>query len=101
MHQAENLIPDSNNRTACIGNIEPVAISEQEYRLLEYLMMNAGKTMTVEGFFEQVWGAKGGTPENLRQLIRRVRSKIQPDPAKPKDIVNIPGKGYVLIYREP
>jgi DNA-binding response OmpR family regulator len=101
VHQVGNLILDPNNRTVRIANSEPVALSEQEYRLLEYLMMNVGKIMSVEGIFEQVWGAKGGTPEDLRQLIRRLRGKIELDPAKPKYIVNIPGKGYGLVLKEP
>ena len=101
VHQVGNLTLDPNNRTVQIANGQSVSLSEQEYRLLEYLMMNVGKIMNVESIFEQVWGTKGGTPEDLRQLIRRLRSKIEPDPAKPKFIVNIPGKGYGLVYKEP
>ena len=64
VHQVGNLTLDPNNRTVQIANGQLISLSEQEYRLFEYLMMNVGKIMSVEGIFEQVWGTKGGTPED-------------------------------------
>lgn len=65
-----------------------------EARLLEALMLNAGRLLTVDDLISDVWGAAGGSPEMLRQLVRRLRSKIETEPATPHHIRNISGIGY-------
>jgi DNA-binding response OmpR family regulator len=65
-----------------------------EARLLEALMVNAGQLLTIDDLISDVWGAAGGSPEMLRQLVRRLRSKIELDPAAPHHIRNVAGVGY-------
>jgi DNA-binding response OmpR family regulator len=43
-----------------------------------------------------VWGPGGGDRDMLRQLVRRLRAKIEPDPANPTYIETVAGRGYGL-----
>lgn len=67
-----------------------------ECRLLETLMLNAGHVLTVDDLISDIWGAGGGSSEMLRQLVRRLRAKIESDPKKPFYVQNLPGVGYVF-----
>ena len=71
-------------------------LTSLESRLLEYLMLNAGHILTTDDLISDVWGASGGNSEMLRQLVRRLRAKIEEDPTKPFYIQNIPGLGYTF-----
>jgi DNA-binding response OmpR family regulator len=71
-------------------------LTSLESRLLEYLMLNAGHLLTTNGLISDVWGASGGSPEMLRQLVRRLRTKIEMDPTNPFFIQNVPGLGYAF-----
>jgi DNA-binding response OmpR family regulator len=46
-----------------------------------------------------IWGIDGGDKVMLKQLVRRLRQKIEPDPTHPSYIENVPGVGYTLIQR--
>jgi DNA-binding response OmpR family regulator len=65
-----------------------------ESSLLESLMLHAGQVLTSDDLINDVWGSAGGSTEMLRQLIRRLRAKIELDPANPEYIQNVPGLGY-------
>jgi len=67
-----------------------------EARLLEALLLNAGQVLTAAELIGDVWGPGAGSAEMLRQLVRRLRSKIETDPADPRFIHNLPGTGYSL-----
>jgi DNA-binding response OmpR family regulator len=71
-------------------------LTSLESRLLEYLMLNAGHILTTDDLISDVWGASGGNSEMLRQLVRRLRAKIEDDPTKPFYIQNLPGLGYAF-----
>lgn len=73
-----------------------VALTVLEARLLEYLMIHAGRVMSMDEIIDYVWGPSGGDRDMLRQLVRRLRAKIEPDPANPTLIVTTPGLGYGL-----
>jgi DNA-binding response OmpR family regulator len=70
------------------------SLTSLESRLLEALMLNAGQVLTTDDLISDVWGAGGGSSEMLRQLVRRLRTKIETDPMKPLYIQNLPGLGY-------
>jgi DNA-binding response OmpR family regulator len=72
------------------------SLTSLESRLLETLMLNAGHILTTDDLISDVWGASGGNSEMLRQLVRRLRSKIEDDPTKPYFIQNLPGLGYAF-----
>ncbi|HET9911072.1 MAG TPA: response regulator transcription factor [Anaerolineales bacterium] len=72
------------------------SLTSLENRLLEYLMLNAGHVLTTDDLISDVWGVSGGNSEMLRQLVRRLRAKIESDPTKPYYIQNLPGLGYAF-----
>ncbi len=69
-------------------------LTRLEALLLEYMMLNAGQILPAENIISHVWGPDGGSTEMLRQLVRRVRMKVELDPAEPELIQNLPGIGY-------
>ena len=71
-----------------------VQLTPLENRLLDYLMANAGQVLTTEAIIDRVWGYEGGDRDALRQLVHRIRGKIEPDPANPIYIETVPGLGY-------
>lgn len=75
----------------------PVALSRTEYRLLRALAQHPGMVVSHAQLLERVWGAGyGQETEFLWVYIRRLRRKIEPDPAHPKYILTAPGVGYQL-----
>jgi DNA-binding response OmpR family regulator len=71
-----------------------------ERRLLDYLKSNAGQVVSAEAIITHVWGSRGGDRDMLRHLIRRLRGKIEPDPAHPVYLKTFPGKGYAFFERK-
>jgi DNA-binding response OmpR family regulator len=67
-----------------------------ERRLLDCLKSCPGQTITFETIIDQVWGQPEGDRIVLRQLIHRLRLKLEPDPSHPTYIQTIPGIGYRL-----
>jgi DNA-binding response OmpR family regulator len=98
--QAGALSLAATRREVSIGDREPVALTSLEGRLLHYLMVNSGQVMTIDAIIDHVWGPQGGDRDMLRQLVRRLRNKIELDPAQPKFIRTVPGLGYGLLVNE-
>jgi len=74
-------------------------LTSLESQLLERLMLNAGHVLTIDDLISDVWGSNGGSAEMLRQLVRRLRMKIESDPAEPYYITNLPGIGYSFRFK--
>ena len=72
------------------------SLTSLESQLLENLMLNTGHVLTIDGLISDVWGVHGGSAEMLRQLVRRLRTKIERDPSEPYYITNHPGIGYAF-----
>jgi DNA-binding response OmpR family regulator len=90
-------------RIAAAASGTPIALTPLETRLLDYLMLNAGHVLTTEAIIDHVWGASGADRDMLRQLVRRLRSKMaqarhgDPEqPPRPPFIETVPGLGYGL-----
>lgn len=67
----------------------------KEFELLYVLMANAGRVMPRESLIDRVWGSDYyGDTKTLDVHIKRLRSKIELDPAKPVNVVTIRGLGY-------
>ena len=74
---------------------EVVRLPLKEFELLYVLMANAGKVMTRENLIDRVWGSDYfGDTKTLDVHIKRLRSKVEVDPATPVNIVTIRGLGY-------
>jgi len=76
---------------------EPISLTHLENQLLEYLMINAGQVLTIEMIIDHVWGPDAADRDMLRQLVHRLRSKIEDDPSQPVYIKTVPGLGYGLM----
>ena len=87
---------DTDRREARIQDGMPVTLTDLENRLLEYLMLHANHILTIQDLLNYIWGPGGADRDMLRQLIRRLRVKIEFDPSNPLFIETIPGKGYGL-----
>ena len=70
------------------------SLTHLETRLLSYLMLNQGQVLPANNIIAYVWGEGAASTEMLRQLVHRLRSKIEPDLENPTFIQNIPGLGY-------
>ena len=86
-------------REVSLPNGTTRSLTSLESRLLESLMLNAGHILTTDDLISDVWGSDGGNSEMLRQLVRRLRAKIEEDPAQPFYVQNLPGLGYAFRLR--
>ena len=76
----------------------PLRLTKLELRLLQMLIANAGHTVSSDRLLMQVWGHKGsGDRQLLKQLVHRLRQKIEIDPAAPQMLQTAPGAGYKLV----
>jgi DNA-binding response OmpR family regulator len=91
-----NLTLDVGRREALVGPDKTIQLTALETKLLDYLMLNAGHILTSDAIIDQVWGAEGADRDMLRQLIYRLRHKIEPDPTNPSFIETVSGLGYGL-----
>ena len=74
---------------------ELVAMPRKEFELLELLLLNAGRVLTRDVCIDRVWGSDYyGDTKTLDVHIKRLRSKVEIDPANPSRIVTIRGVGY-------
>ncbi len=72
-----------------------VAMPLKEFELLHLLLANAGRVLTRETLIDRVWGIDYvGDTKTLDVHIKRLRAKVEVDPAEPKRIVTIRGLGY-------
>jgi len=80
-------------------NVKGVAISLplKEFELLEFLMRNAGRVLTRMQLIDRVWGSDYvGDTKTLDVHIKRLRAKIEADPANPTIIQTVRGLGYKM-----
>ncbi|MHC4547889.1 MAG: response regulator transcription factor [Planctomycetota bacterium] len=76
-------------------NGEPAEVSNREFRLLKYLIENRGRVLSRDQILNQVWGYDyEGTARTIDNFINKLRSKIEPDPARPTFILTVRGVGY-------
>ena len=75
----------------------PVSLPLKEFELLEFLMRNAGRVLTRIQLIDRVWGSDYvGDTKTLDVHIKRIRAKIEIDPANPKIIQTVRGLGYKM-----
>jgi len=74
-----------------------VAMPLKEFELLEILLRNAGRVLTRMQLIDRVWGSDYvGDTKTLDVHVKRLRAKIEPDPANPKYLLTVRGLGYKL-----
>ncbi|MFC0582288.1 winged helix-turn-helix domain-containing protein [Micrococcoides hystricis] len=76
-------------------NGEPVQLPLKEFELLEMLLRNAGRVLTRGQLIDRVWGSDYvGDTKTLDVHVKRLRSKIEPEPSAPQYLVTVRGLGY-------
>ncbi|MCW2507549.1 MAG: phoB [Modestobacter sp.] len=74
---------------------EPVSLPMKEFELLEQLLRNAGRVLTRGQLIDRVWGADYvGDTKTLDVHVKRLRAKLEPDPANPRYLLTVRGLGY-------
>ncbi len=75
------------------GEVVPMPL--KEFDLLELLLRNAGRVLTRSQLIDRIWGADYvGDTKTLDVHIKRLRAKIEPDPANPRYVLTVRGLGY-------
>jgi DNA-binding response OmpR family regulator len=83
-----------------VGAAEPVKLTKLETRLLQILIANAGNVVGTERLLTHVWGHRGsGDRQLLKQLVHRLRQKLESDPAEPSLLKTESGAGYRLAIK--
>jgi DNA-binding response OmpR family regulator len=92
-----DVVLDPEGRTVALAGAPPVRLTDLEYRLLQLLLANAGRPLPAERLLAHVWGDRGsGDRQLLKQLVHRLRQKLEADAAAPRYLVTVPGRGYAL-----
>ena len=74
---------------------ETVPLPLKEFELLELLLRNAGRVLTRGQLIDRVWGADYvGDTKTLDVHVKRLRSKIEPEPSTPRYLITVRGLGY-------
>ena len=95
---AGDLRLDPEEQSVRIRGGGPVTLTRLEFRLLQLLSAHAGRSISADRLTSHVWGYRGyGDRQLLKQLVRRLRRKVEDDPAHPRYIVTEAGVGYKLI----
>ncbi|MEZ4517982.1 MAG: response regulator transcription factor [Chloroflexota bacterium] len=78
------------------GDGQPIRLTPLEVRLLEGLMLHPGQVLPGETLITTVWGPAGGDRAMLKQLVYRLRAKMESGGVQNAGIETVPGIGYAL-----
>jgi DNA-binding response OmpR family regulator len=93
---------DLERRTLAIEGRAPARLTPLELRLVQALLASAGEPVTTERLIAHVWGGRAeGDRQHLKQLVRRLRQKIERDASQPELLETDTGIGYRLRARTP
>jgi len=84
---------DTLARTASLAG-EDVALTTREFDLLAFLLAHPGRALRREDLMREVWGWEFGDQSTVTVHVRRVREKVEADPANPTRLVTVWGVGY-------
>lgn len=88
-----NLCVNFSTREVSVGG-KPVKLTALEFRLLAYLIKNAGRVVPKKELFDKVWEDKFTGDGTLNVHVRRLRGVIEKNPEAPEYIVTVWGDGY-------
>lgn len=90
-----DLLIDESNHEATMGD-RPLALSPTEFNLLLCLAKNRGRVLSWESLLREIWGSEDweGGKELVKVNIRRLRKKLEPNPARPQYVLTSWGVGY-------
>ena len=80
----------------------PLDLTQREYELIKFLAAQPGKVFSREGLMEHVWNYEGyvGDVRAVDVAVRRLREKVEDDPASPQFILTRRGLGYLFHGEE-
>lgn len=82
-------------REVVIQGAEEVPLTTQEARCLAYLAERAGRGVDRDDLLRDVWGYRSAVQtRSVDNTILRLRAKIEPDPARPRHVITVQGRGY-------
>jgi DNA-binding response OmpR family regulator len=88
------------DRRLVITNGEPRTLSATEFRMLSYLVANAGRVLSNEQLLEHVWGPEYiNETDYVKVYIRLLRNRVEPDSRQPRYILGRRGLGYFFDPR--
>ncbi|GAB2874376.1 response regulator transcription factor [Lentzea nigeriaca] len=88
-----DLVLDVAAHTATLGGV-PLQLTTREFDLLAFFITNAGRAFGRTELLERVWGWQFGDQSTVTVHVRRLREKIEKDPAKPMRLSTVWGVGY-------
>ncbi|MET8158729.1 response regulator transcription factor [Sphaerisporangium sp. NPDC005289] len=88
-----DLLVDVGAHEVRLGERE-ITLTAREFDLLAHLMRNPRQAFSRAALLDQVWGWSFGDTSTVTVHVRRLREKIEPDPAAPRRIVTVWGVGY-------
>jgi DNA-binding response OmpR family regulator len=89
---------DVAEHTVSIGGEPPIRLTKLELRLLQMLLGHAGVTVSSDRLLVHIWGHRNsGDRQLLKQLVHRLRQKIERDPALPRYLLTAARAGYKLV----
>ena len=97
--EAGDFLLDSTKNELRIRDEVIIQITRLESRLLEVLMRNVGHVVSTYTLIDYVWGPSGGDRKMLKQLIYRLRRKIEPDMDRPIYIQTVSNLGYIFLQK--
>jgi len=88
---------DLEHQFVTVAAAPPVRLTRLEFRLLQLLLANAGHPLPTERLLRHVWGTRASDDRQLlKQLVHRLRQKIEIDATAPRYLVTVSGVGYAL-----
>jgi len=92
--EAGPVVIDPERHLVLVKN-EPVGMPLKEFDLLEYLVRNSGRVLTRGQLIDRVWGSDYvGDTKTLDVHVKRLRAKVEADPAHPVHLLTVRGLGY-------
>ncbi|MEO6185213.1 MAG: response regulator transcription factor [Steroidobacteraceae bacterium] len=89
---------DSDDNTVKVGTAQPIALTKLEFRLMQALLAQAGRAVHSDRLLVLVWGHRGaGDRQLLKQLVHRLRHKIEANPGAPQLLQTAAVSGYKLV----
>jgi DNA-binding response OmpR family regulator len=85
-----------------LGDQPPLRLTPLEFRLMQVLFLHAGRTLPAERLIQHIWGSRdSGDRQALKQLVHRLRQKLEAVSEAPRFLVTEPGLGYRLDIPDP
>jgi len=89
---------DAEASTVTVGEGQPVTLTKLEFRLMQSLLAQAGRPVNSDRLLVLVWGHRGaGDRQLLKQLVHRLRQKIEANPSVPQLLQTAAVSGYKLV----